>query len=88
MPRRKVIDNLEEEIEKAIKKDNIDHLFTQLILMVDDLSKNVASFNQGKDLPARKLGVKLHKISSFSREFATIIGRVRKHRKNVKNTYT
>lgn len=85
MPRRKVIDNLEEEIEKAIKKDNIDHLFKELILMVDDLSKNVASFNQGKDLPGRKLGVKLHKISSFSREFATVIGRIRKHRKNVKN---
>jgi hypothetical protein len=76
---------MEEEIEKTIKKDNIDHLFKRLILMVDDLSKNVASFNQGRDLPARKLGVKLHKISSFSREFAAIIRRIRKHRKNVKN---
>lgn len=88
MPRRKVIKNLEEETEKAIKADNIDHLFRRLILMVDDLAKNVASFNQGKDLPGRKIRVKLQKISSFSREFATIIGRIRKHRKNAKNVNT
>ena len=72
--------DIEKEIEKAKEKNNIDHLFTDMILMVDEMTKYVTGFNKGYDSHGRILRFKLARLTQHTIEFRKIIMQMRYHR--------
>lgn len=83
MPRRKTMD-VEKEIAKALETGKIRPYYEALHEMVIACAQHIDSFEQGADMPGRKLRVKLAKIISYSVGFRLIIQSMRGQRKRMR----
>lgn len=87
---RRTVMNFEKEVKKAIKKNNVQHLYNNILLKVDHMSVNLARFNADKRSHAagKRLRIELSELEIYAGKVKKIVQILRKHRKNVKELET